>query len=346
MKTNNRIWKVKTLFERKEKINPQPEYQRGEVWNDSKRALLIDSILRDIDLPKFYLRKLISSMYTYEVTDGQQRLSAIFRFLENDLKLPKGELKGVQLGVYHGQDYSTRKFLDLPRNLQNTILDYQISIAVIEDALEDEIRTMFGRLQEGINLVPSEKRNSIISSIGKHIESIVLNHKFFESCKINSSRYKHHDYLAHTFALIFYNNSEDLKSDLLDKLYLNKTYKVSGKFLKKVTTVLDMMADIDSKYSYRIKNKYTFIDIFWFLYNQNGKKIQTDNFIGELQNLERNRLTYRKDIDKIYSNKSFTKKYKKLLSDYIIAYDRSGSTVLNIAKRSKVFEELFLKYMN
>ena len=79
MKTRPRHWTIETVVRRQPRINPQPQYQRTPVWNEGKRQLLIDSILRGYDLPKFYLR-VSNPPYDHEVIDGQQRLRAIWDF--------------------------------------------------------------------------------------------------------------------------------------------------------------------------------------------------------------------------------------------------------------------------
>ena len=62
-----------------------PDWQREEVWDDERKQQLVDSILRGWKLPKFYFLKVAED--EYEVVDGQQRLSAIFEFLDGALVL-------------------------------------------------------------------------------------------------------------------------------------------------------------------------------------------------------------------------------------------------------------------
>src|SRR5260370_18183220 len=62
-----------------------PEWQRGGVWDKGKKQQLIDSILRGWRLPKFYFVQ--SEGESYEVVDGQQRLTAIYDFFSNELEL-------------------------------------------------------------------------------------------------------------------------------------------------------------------------------------------------------------------------------------------------------------------
>ena len=73
------------------KIWLSPEYQREEVWTKPQKQLLIDSLLVGIDIPKFYFRAVDKPPYEYEVVDGQQRLRAIFEFLNNEYALPSSQ---------------------------------------------------------------------------------------------------------------------------------------------------------------------------------------------------------------------------------------------------------------
>src|SRR3954447_4588899 len=80
---------VSSVVRRLEKgeIDLAPEYQRGKVWSRRRQALLIDSMLRGYDLPKFYVRHVESG--PEEVVDGQQRLTAIAAFFADEVPLPK-----------------------------------------------------------------------------------------------------------------------------------------------------------------------------------------------------------------------------------------------------------------
>src|SRR5437667_7301018 len=75
-------------------------FQRREVWTPAARSYLIDTILRQMPVPKIYLRTRIDSntqQAVREVVDGQQRLRAIVDFVENPFPLTSraGDLKGL-----------------------------------------------------------------------------------------------------------------------------------------------------------------------------------------------------------------------------------------------------------
>jgi uncharacterized protein with ParB-like and HNH nuclease domain len=346
MKVKLTTWKISTLFKLKDKINPQPPYQRGEVWKYRKKALLIDSILRGIDIPKIYLRKLQNGAHDYEIADGQQRLNAIFNFLENDYKLLDDEEKGLNLKIINNEIIGGKKFEDLDLDIKNRLTDYEVSIAIIEEADNHEIRTLFGRLQEGEPLVPSEKRNAIISKAGTIVDNFVLNSKFFLSCKIPSARYKRQDYLAHALALFFYKNSKPLKAFLLLELYLDKQLDCSQSNQQKISDILDAMHELDQLSVTRIYKKFNFIDIFLFL-NQNEDRLKNINFkkfAKEYDSLESKRLKIRNP--ELLIEGSNNTEENKTLYDYYMAFKYAGAESENIRKRNTSFHIIFKDIFN
>ena len=93
-----------------------PDWQREEVWDDRKKQQLVDSILRDWKLPKFYLLKTNNEPEEFEVVDGQQRLTAIFEFFDNTLSLSKESAK-----QFKGQYYN-----NLPSDVSDAFDDFEI----------------------------------------------------------------------------------------------------------------------------------------------------------------------------------------------------------------------------
>jgi hypothetical protein len=88
-------WSVSSIVEWHKNgfLTPNPEYQRGLVWESKQERLLIDSILRRYPLPMFYFhfkgtQAAGLSRQTYEIIDGQQRINAICKFANNALRLP------------------------------------------------------------------------------------------------------------------------------------------------------------------------------------------------------------------------------------------------------------------
>jgi hypothetical protein len=337
------IWSIQELLEVCDRINEQPKYQRGAVWKDSKRAILIDSILRGIDIPKLYLRKLNAGAYDYEVADGQQRLTAIQRFASGDLKLLKEENNGVDLGHIGKSIVGGLNFEDLPETLQKSFRSYKLTVAVVEDASHTEIRTLFSRLQLGERLNPAEKRNAVISRLGIQLENIALNHSFFANSKIPRERYKHQDYLANAHALLHYNNAYNLKAPLLYGMYRDPKSACTGATETRIILVLDKLREIDSYSKRRIVNKYTFLDLFWLLWSHSGdvKRIKAKEFAEAYDNWESDRLKAMKgNLRDLISKANITPRNRHLY-DYIIAFTSYAGYVDRINSRHTVLGKVF-----
>ena len=69
-----------------------PEYQRGVVWDEAQQKRLIDSLFRGFTLPLIYLHEKKEEIGGFrrdglEIIDGQQRLTAIHRYVEGAFRL-------------------------------------------------------------------------------------------------------------------------------------------------------------------------------------------------------------------------------------------------------------------
>ena len=69
----------------------EPVYQRGYVWDESDKELLLDSIFNNIDIGKFVFISVSDERRheigkEYEILDGKQRLSTLIQFYENKLQ--------------------------------------------------------------------------------------------------------------------------------------------------------------------------------------------------------------------------------------------------------------------
>jgi hypothetical protein len=116
-----------------------PEFQRNSVWPRAAKAYLIDTILTDRPIPFLYFRRITSAQTgrsTYEVIDGQQRLRAIFDFLDGRFSLTQKRGK-----VSH-----RRKFEDLTDTQKALILSYDLSIEELSGYSDADIRDMFVRM--------------------------------------------------------------------------------------------------------------------------------------------------------------------------------------------------------
>lgn len=140
-------------------INLDPEYQREYKFTNHDESLLIESLLMDIPIPVIYLSSDVrKEPYVANVIDGQHRLRAIYRFINNQFALK--DLKFYPL-------LNNKTFENLETDIQNKLL-YQSRLhfenihVQNNPAIEIEI---FKRYNKGTHpLSKQELRNAIYLS--------------------------------------------------------------------------------------------------------------------------------------------------------------------------------------
>jgi rubredoxin len=134
----------------KKRLDTQPDFQRYEVWSTQKKSALIESILLDLPIPQVYLAEEPDNSSV--VVDGQQRLTAIFRYMNNEFGLT-----GVASKI------EGKKFSELGIDLQEKIENYALRVVKIRKESDPEVRfMMFQRLNEGsVSLNDQELRNCV-----------------------------------------------------------------------------------------------------------------------------------------------------------------------------------------
>jgi hypothetical protein len=333
-------WKIKTIKAKIEKINPAPQYQRTSVWNTGKKKLLIDSILRGYDLPKFYLRSTPQdTFYDYEITDGQQRIRAIWEFQEGKYTLDEATIDGVKLKHV--------SYSDLEERLRNKFDDYELNIAIIEESSPEEIRSLFARLQMGMQLNQVELRHAMNSNIGAAIFSIVESHNFFKDCKIINSRFKHQDYIDHVLTYSFFEGKTDVRAKNIEKLYrdfANADSNVFKSHLLKANRILDIMKAMNDLQKGIFKNKWAFFDVYCLLLNNIDKidYVNYSEFVSNFKTFEIKRLAHNRNPEELIEDVD-SPIYDKNFYEYIMAFNTSGNLQDKIAIRNRVFQHQFIK---
>jgi len=129
------------------------DYQRGSVWSSSAKIFLIDTILRGFPIPKIYMRTLIdreNKRTIREVVDGQQRLRAIFDFVDDKIILSS-----------RAKEFSGLRFSKLDSEDQDRFLQYPIAVDQLVNASDTLVLDIFARLNSyNVRLNPAELRHA------------------------------------------------------------------------------------------------------------------------------------------------------------------------------------------
>lgn len=179
-------------------LDLRPNFQRGEVWTLNKKRLLIDSILREWYVPPIHTVAL--GIGKSEVLDGQQRLTAIKDFLDNQFAVDGNiEPKDEEIVALHG-----KKFKNLPIDVQKRIERFGITIYEITEYNQGEPSELFYRLNQTVKLTSSEARNAIFGDVRDDISSFV---NYMEEMKVGKN-------------ILGFSNSRMAYNDLLSRVCL------------------------------------------------------------------------------------------------------------------------------
>jgi hypothetical protein len=339
MKVDLDSWDIEKLVGMKNSIELTPVWQRGPAWKRPRQVLLIDSILRGMDIPKVYLRRLAHGIFTHDAVDGQQRLRAIWQFHSGQFELTHPD----PLPPIEGEDVHGKKFNQLSPKLQNRFEKFKVSIGEITASKTDEIRNLFARLQMGVSLNPAELRNAMDGPLRYSIDSTARLHPFFTASKISSDRFKHLDYAAHAYAMAAYHGTKDIKApDLRDMIseYSSDRGDEVLKLSSMVDESLDVLNDVNKKLGFSITQKWIFVDLAWLImqYQADGKVVDVSKLSERFLNFETLRREYSPKADALLragAHPSLSVALRQNLYDYIGSFRAQGGLKGNLIIRNK-----------
>ena len=257
MRKDTSEWSIRMLADFKSRINVNAEYQRSNVWSQAQQALLIDSIIRGFDIPKIYLRKLPDgSQHLFDVIDGKQRLTAIWRFVADDFCLLRNSDRFSDLGDLGGKRWS-----ELPDNAKDRLQFANITVSKIEDATKEEIHELFLRLQRGEPLNAAEKRNAMSGPVRDFVADTLASHLVWGKTGIREGRFGWHEHAAIILALVLAKGPTGLKGADLQQLYGMDDFDPSGPSASLAIELLDTLekiADCNPRY---IKTRWGIVDL-------------------------------------------------------------------------------------
>jgi hypothetical protein len=178
-------------------IHLSPGFQRAEVWDQTRRSRLIESIILRIPLPMFYVAA--NAEGRWEVVDGLQRLSTIRNFILGDGDGNKLKLKNLE---FLGKSLNGKTFSDIDREaekemtkqrLVNTIMETEMRFTVINPGTPEAVkRNIFKRINTGgMPLTSQEIRHALYQGKSSELLSKLVCSAPFKKAiqsKINDSR--------------------------------------------------------------------------------------------------------------------------------------------------------------
>lgn len=208
---------IKDFFDYSEMYVTRPPYQRKSVWSKKKKQSLMDSLFRRYYIPKLVVRevRLSDTQTVNEIIDGQQRITTVQEFFDNQYPLPKilSDLDEKLPGSYYKDlGVDIRMFIDRSLKYQaDVIKDIDKPNDVNHQIIATEI---FWRLQQGESLNYMEVAHAQLSSltrnfIVKYADDQTFNYQeykpidnnpdkkpFFSLLSVNNIRMKHLQFMA------------------------------------------------------------------------------------------------------------------------------------------------------
>src|SRR5216684_4416097 len=161
------------------RIDLDADYQREKVWSREDQEKLLDSIVKNIDIPKIYLARVKDSEnFDYECIDGKQRMTTLLNFFK-----PEQTRENPLTVTIAEERYSYKRLKKELPPLAQKIDDFELSFVIYPGNLEEEfIKEIFRRLQLGVRLNSGEMlkthsgtlRDFVYKEMGK--EALFLRH--------------------------------------------------------------------------------------------------------------------------------------------------------------------------
>lgn len=211
---------LETLVSRikRQDLDLQPEFQRGEIWDSKRQQRLIDTILRGWYVPAVHV---VSTDNGQEVLDGQQRLAAVRDFFDNRIRI-NGHAEPLNEAILalDGLTYDR-----LPNPVRRAVQSFVIPVIILSGFEPDEPNELFFRLNQSYNLTPPEKRNALhgpardqVRALVRQLTDIRLLNR--ESIGFNNARLAYDDIVSRACVSLEINDlHKHINNDVVEAFY-------------------------------------------------------------------------------------------------------------------------------
>lgn len=139
-----------------------PFQRQAGVWNPVTKSNLVWSLISECYVPPIILLRDPSGVdergkdiYVYEILDGQQRLTNMFSFMNDEWALhadtPPVTFEGFPF------DIAGKKFSELEEELQGAVNQFKFSLQCFENYTMEEAESLFFHINSGVSLSAVQK---------------------------------------------------------------------------------------------------------------------------------------------------------------------------------------------
>lgn len=336
------------------RINTEAEYQRGVVWSVPQQQLLIDSILNGFDIPKIFLRKLPDgSEKLFDVVDGVQRLTSIWRFMADEYPLPRS------YSYPDFKDVGGKRWSELPQNAKDRLEFAKVTVTELVTESENDIRELFQRLQKGEPLNAAERRNAISGPVRDFVAEVLSEHQLWHETAIRDTRFGWHEMSAIVLALVSAGGPTGLKGADLLVLYENDSFDPNGYAAARTVELLDRLQAIAEIERGALRTRWGVVDLLITLMRLESEGILPEpaHVMSFFQLFEKERREGAAELSDLRSTvmdlaaDELAEEELRLprvdieMLTYINAFTREGASEANVAARGGVMANRLLRFL-
>ena len=211
--------------------------QRREVWDIEHKSNFIASLLIGIPVESLLYEE---DGDGYLVLDGKQRSLTIIQFLKDEFEISSK----CKVSEVSGEEIIGKKFSELSENLQETLKEYELSIAVLRPLSEAERELVFFMRNQAVPLVNMELVRVLMGrEVLKDVEKLA-GHGFMSKVNLSSSktnRYQDQQVLLECMVLETESDYSFSSKDLKAFVAALREVGVSSKVKDSITNTFDYM---------------------------------------------------------------------------------------------------------
>lgn len=236
-----------------------PKFQRRAVWMEAERRALIGTIMDGLPFPEIYVQQETDPNTGAEkhiVVDGQQRVTSILMFIDNETSLPVAD---TWIGQY---------FADLDDQQKARFWNYKVVVRGLSNTGDVEIRDLFQRLNtNNISLNDQELRNARYKGRFKNAAESIADNSLFQTFGLFTAREIRRmvDVEFASELLVVAIMGITNKKDMIDPMYAEYEEEFPGEveYVAAVETTLSLMRSVTSENNKAgIRTRSNFYSVF------------------------------------------------------------------------------------
>lgn len=169
-------------------VNTDLDIQRSYQWTSDQEQEMWDTLLLNVRIPEFHA---IMDGLIYNICDGKQRLTCIFKILNNELSYKRAKANNACKWLFTKLSPKTGKpiqcpeifFRDLPQEIQNEIFNTTVTIAQYTNLNRIEQIMLFRKINNGKALSDFAKGLAANYFMRNDYSQYIMQHHNLQACQ-------------------------------------------------------------------------------------------------------------------------------------------------------------------